>query len=117
MESRKELVDRAIAFENPERIPIVFWNCDQTEGDVMLYHLSLGQAGDGDPSVNAWNWSVNEWGYRLESMDDGTMGHPTKPFWMELPKPDRVQVPACVKPNGCWRPKTFSSVWRPLPPG
>lgn len=94
MESRKELVDRAITFKNPKRMPIVFWNRDQTDGDVMLYHLSLGQEGDGDPSVNAWNWSVNEWGYRLEQMSDGTMGHPTEPFWTELLPLDRVRIPA-----------------------
>jgi len=77
MTPRKTLVQRAIAFQQPERIPIVFWNRDQTEGDVMLYHLSLGQPGDG--SGNQWDWMVNEWGYRLEKMDDGTMGHPVHP--------------------------------------
>ena len=96
MESRKELVDRAIAFQSPQRIPIVVWNRDQQEGDVMLYHLSLGQDGDGDPSVNAWNWSVNEWGYRLSRLSDGTMGHPTKPFWTELPPLDRLGFHRCA---------------------
>ena len=57
---RKELVWRAIEFRRLNRVPIVFWNCDQTEGDVILYHLSLGAPGEG--SVNAWYWSVNEWG-------------------------------------------------------
>ena len=38
---RKTLVDQAIRFENPERIPIVFWNCDQTEGDVLFRLLHL----------------------------------------------------------------------------
>jgi hypothetical protein len=93
MLSRKELVDRAIAFGRPERVPIVFWNRDQTEGDVMLYHLSLGQPGDGDPLANAWDWSTNEWGYHLESMDDGTMGHPVEPYWPELPAADQIAVP------------------------
>ena len=91
--SRKEMVDRAIEFRRPERVPVVFWNRDQTEGDVMLYHLSLGQPGDGDPLVNAWDWSTNEWGYRLESLDDGTMGHPTVAFWQELPAAEEVSVP------------------------
>ena len=81
MVSRKERVDRAIRFDRPDRVPIVFWNRDQDEGDVLLYHLSLGQPGDGDPSANAWDWSTNEWGYRLESLDDGTMGHPTEALW------------------------------------
>ena len=91
--SRKEVVDRAIAFDRPEHVPIVFWNRDQTAGDVMLYHLSLGWPGDGDPSVNAWDWSTNEWGYRLESMDDGTMGHPVVPVWCELPARGEVTAP------------------------
>lgn len=92
-ETSKLLVDRAIAFQNPDRVPIVFWNRDETEGDVMLYHLSLGHECSGDPSVNAWNWSVNEWGYRLEQMSDGTMGHPTKPLWSELPSLDAIRIP------------------------
>ncbi len=71
MISRQEIVDRAITFRSPPRIPIWFVNCDQTEGDVMVYHLSLNREdGSGD----------NEWGYRLESMNDGTMGHPVAPF-------------------------------------
>jgi len=93
MESRKALVDRAITFGRPERVPIVFWNRDQAEGDVMLYHLSLGCVGDGDPSAGAWDWSRNEWGYRLESRDDGTMGYPADPFWSDLPEPRDVQAP------------------------
>lgn len=91
--SHKELVDRAIEFRCPERVPVVFWNRDQTDGDVMLYHLSLGQPGEGDPLVNAWDWSTNEWGYRLESLGDGTMGHPTAAFWPELPAAEDVRVP------------------------
>ena len=94
MDSRKETVDRAITFGDPRRVPIVFWNREQTQGDVMLYHLSLGRPGDGDVLANAWDWSINEWGYRLESLDDGTMGHPIEAFWGELPSVQQVDVPA-----------------------
>ena len=94
MTSRKSLVDRAIRFECPERIPIVFWNRDQTEGDLLLYHLSRGVPGDGHALANVWDWSTNEWGYRLESMADGTMGHPTQAVWPDLPSVDEVRVPA-----------------------
>ncbi len=93
MVSRKETVDRAISFAHPRSVPIVFWNRDQLAGDVTLYHLSLGEPGDGDSMANAWDWSTNEWGYRLDSMDDGTMGHPTEALWVELPESDRVCVP------------------------
>jgi uroporphyrinogen decarboxylase len=89
--SRKELVDQAIHFGSPQRVPIVFWNRDQAEGDLMLYHLALGAPGDGSP--NTWNWSENEWGYRLESLGDGTMGHPVAPFYAEMPPPGAIRVP------------------------
>jgi hypothetical protein len=49
--TRKQRVLDAIEFRAPERVPVVFWNCNQDEGDVMVYHLSLGVPGDG--SVNA----------------------------------------------------------------
>lgn len=89
--SRNDRVRRAIAFRSPDRVPIVFWNRDQAEGDVLLYHLSLGVPGEG--TVNAWDWSTNEWGYRLEKRGDGTMGHPVEPRYRELPRPGQLQVP------------------------
>jgi uroporphyrinogen decarboxylase len=90
--SRKEVVEAAIGFRSPARVPVVFWNRDQTEGDVLLYHLALGAPGDGTP--NAWDWSENEWGYRLESLGDGTMGHPVRAFYPELPAAEAIRVPA-----------------------
>ncbi len=92
MTTRRELVGQAISFRSPARVPLVFWNRDQEEGDLLLYHLSLGAPGEGTP--NAWDWSLNEWGYRLVSLGDGTMGHPQEPFYPELPPPDAIQVPA-----------------------
>ena len=88
----QERVRRAIEFRRPDRVPVVFWNRDQTEGDVMLYHLALGAPGDG--SVNAWDWSLNEWGYRLVKSGDGTMGHPVEPVYNELPRAGELRVPA-----------------------
>jgi len=87
-----ERVCRAIEFRRPDRVPVIFWNRDQTAGDILLYHLSLGAPGDG--SVNAWDWSVNEWGYRLEKLGDGTMGHPVAAVYRELPRPAEFRVPA-----------------------
>ena len=106
MDSRKETVDRAITFDGPERVPIVFWNRAQDAGDVMLYHLSLGMPGDGDALANVWDWSTNEWGYRLDSLGDGTMGHPTEAFWAELPSVREVRVPPSLDSarRSCGRP-------------
>ena len=89
--SRKELVDQAITFRSSGRVPVVFWNRDQAAGDILLYHLSLGIPGDGTPNV--WNWSTNEWGYRLVSLGDGTMGHPVEPFYPKMPAPEAIRVP------------------------
>jgi hypothetical protein len=89
--TRKQRVRQAIEFQCPDQIPVVFWNRDQADGDLLLYHLSLGAPGDG--SANAWDWSVNEWGYRLEKRGDGTMGHPVEPHYRELPSPAEIRVP------------------------
>ena len=45
MTSAPSVVRQAIRFENPERIPIWYVNCDQTEGDAIVYHLSLDKQG------------------------------------------------------------------------
>lgn len=90
--SRADRVRRAIEFRRPDRVPVVFWNRDQTEGDLLLYHLALGAPGEG--SVNAWDWSLNEWGYRLVKLGDGTMGHPTEAVYREQPRGPEIRVPA-----------------------
>jgi hypothetical protein len=86
-----ECVRRAIEFQHPDRVPILFWNRDQTAGDVLLYHLALGVPGDG--SANAWDWAVNEWGYHLLKSGDGTMGHPRDPVYRELTNAAALRVP------------------------
>ncbi len=40
----------------------------------MLYHCRWAP-GDGS-AQHPQDWSTNEWGYRLEKLGDGTMGHP-----------------------------------------
>ena len=107
---------RAIEMRGPDRIPIVFWNRDQTRGDVMLYHLSLGMPGDG--SVNAWDWSVNEWGYVLEKLGDGTMGHPVAPVYRELaPRRGDPRAGPAGRGADVGRARLRPGLRRPLPPG
>jgi len=90
--SRKEVVEQAITFRSPDRVPIVYWNCDQTAGDLMLYNLALGKPDDGTP--NAWDWRENEWGYVMETTGDGTMGHTLEPLYPELPGAGELRVPS-----------------------
>ena len=74
----KELVNKAIRFARPDRIPILFKDRDlqtTTDGDIMLFDLSIIQD------------NVSEWGYRWHRMDDGTMGQPEEPIirtWDDL---------------------------------
>lgn len=93
MSSRHEIVEQAIRFRGPERVPVVFWNRDQTDGDVLLYHLALGTSDSGCATSNLWEWQTNEWGYCLESVGDGTIGHPTQPYYPDLPTPGQVHAP------------------------
>ncbi len=79
----------AIQFRSPQRVPVVYWNCDQTAGDVMLYHLGLNRQ-DGDESVS-------EWGYRLKTLDDGTMGHPTTAHLHDWAAVDDFSPPPLAK--------------------
>jgi uroporphyrinogen decarboxylase len=84
MSTRKTIVEQAINFQHPPRIPLWFVNCDQTEGDVMVYHLGLEKpGGNGD----------HEWGYHLEKLDDGTMGHPTAPHLPDWPTAENFTAP------------------------
>lgn len=86
MVCRAELVRQAIHFGSPERVPIWFVNCDQTEGDAIVYHLSLDKPGEE-------NRGTNEWGYRLERLEDGTMGHPTRIALADWQTAARLQPP------------------------
>jgi len=73
--TRCELVQAAIAFQGPERVPIWFFNKDHLEGDILLYDLCYGENG------------LNEWGYHFLQLDDGTMGQPDEavfPTWESM---------------------------------
>lgn len=65
----KELVKKAVAFDNPERIPLLYNNRDIPESD-MLY-LGFNPAADFVPSRSG----ETEWGFIWETKD-GTMGQP-----------------------------------------
>jgi uroporphyrinogen decarboxylase len=91
MANRKDTVVQAISFRSPERVPVVFWNKDHHQGDIMVYPLSLGL--DAKTGSGPFGWSVNEWGYRLESHDDGTMGYPLHPVYDRLPGPGEAAPP------------------------
>lgn len=72
----RERVRRAITFDQPDRVPVVFWNRDHERGDILLHDFT--RQADGR----------SEWGYQLESLGDGTMGQPRHPViavWDDFP--------------------------------
>jgi len=98
MNSRKSLVRRAITFACPGRVPIWFVNCDQAEGDVMVYHMALDKPGEPGTS---------EWGYRLEKLGDGTIGHPVRAPLPDWPSAEGFGPPDLRETERMARRETF----------
>lgn len=65
--TRKDRVQRAIQFKNPDQIPVYHFNFNQTRGEILAFGLSMGEN------------NCSEWGFKWEKMDDGTMGQPGAP--------------------------------------
>jgi hypothetical protein len=82
MTPRCDLVKKAIRFQSPERIPILFLNRDQFEGDILMRGMGLDLDGQ------------NEWGYHLENLGDGTMGQPKNPILADWAALDTYRFPA-----------------------
>lgn len=106
---RRETVTRAIEFNHPDRVPVAFFNRDFEDGDILMYYFGLHEE-DGR----------SEWGYRWESLDDGTMGQPEAaviPTWEdyknfkmpELKPAERLKGAAefMKKSEGYYRLATF----------
>lgn len=82
--TKKELVIKAIEFKCPDRIPIWHFNRDHEEGDILKFQLFLTK----DDGL------TNEWGYKWESLGDGTVGQPEKPVISSLSELKDFQYPA-----------------------
>lgn len=65
MGTRKQIVVQAITFAGPERVPVLYWNRDREQGDIMVHSLTLGEPSS--HQEGPFGWALNEWVYRLES--------------------------------------------------
>ncbi len=63
--SRKDRVKKAIRFKSPDSIPILFFNKDKEQSDIILIDVVRHFAGD--------NRDTSEWGFKWNRNDD-TMG-------------------------------------------
>jgi uroporphyrinogen decarboxylase len=64
---RRERVKRTVHFNNPDRVPILFFNRDLDQSDVVLIDVVQHFGGEGRDR--------SEWGFEWERKD-GTMGQP-----------------------------------------
>jgi len=80
----RERVIAAIEFKKPDRLPVWLINKDQKQGDVLWYDFRIPQASGGQVAQGN---ILSEFGYVWRTLNDGTMGHPTKPVigdWSQL---------------------------------
>jgi len=84
MLTRKALVDYAIAFKNPERVPLWVDGDNIGLSDVLTYDLSLPDLSDPTKS---------EWGFRRARRPDGNWIIPTEPTLAEWKQVDIYKAP------------------------
>jgi hypothetical protein len=83
------LVQRAINFEHPSRIPVWFWNQDKERSDIHSFELFPYKA----------DVRKSEWGYEWEDLDDGTIGQPKEPVIPEWDDFDSYIFPHADRPD------------------
>ena len=87
--TRRELVQRAISFDRPSRVPVWYWNADRERSDIHSFELF--------PYKGEVNRS--EWGYVWENLGDGTIGQPKKPVIPTWEHFEDFEVPAVDRPG------------------
>ena len=84
---KRKCVFSAIEFRNPGRVPILAWNKDQTDGDILSYELF---------PFHGVNIEKSEWGYVWKNLGDGTIGYVEEPI---IPTWDRLEKYVFPNPN------------------
>ena len=82
--SRREQVQKAISMQNPDHVPILYFNGDKSEADAIFIDVIRHFTGD--------NGDLSEWGFTWERFDE-TMGHPTEPLLKSWDDLDKIQIP------------------------
>jgi uroporphyrinogen decarboxylase len=79
-----ERVSRAVSFNSPDRVPLLYFNKDQDQSDLIAVDVVDHYGGlDRDQS---------EWGFTWDRMDD-TMGQPTAPILSSLDDVSSLHIP------------------------
>jgi hypothetical protein len=75
---RRERVNRALKFQRPDRVPMLIFNHEPRNGDILICNTLTLEDEQG----------TSEWGVKFKSLEDGTMGQMTAPplaVWDNLP--------------------------------
>ena len=81
----RERVKRAITFEEPDRVPMLFFNEGKEHSDIVLVDIQEHFTGA--------NRDVSEWGFEWERVD-GTMGQPREALIKDWPQLAALKAPA-----------------------
>ncbi len=84
MSVRKTIVDQAITFQHPPRIPVWVDGDKLRYSDILTYDLSMAQKE---------NSHLSEWGFRRFKTASGDWGVPSEPFLAEWSQVDAYQAP------------------------
>jgi len=85
-----ERVKRAVHFEKPDRAPILLYNRDFEQSDIIITEVVTHWGGE--------NRDVSEWGFTWEKLD-GTMGQPKEPLMKSWDEPGCLRVPDASDPT------------------
>ncbi len=80
----RERVKRAINMQRPDHIPILFFNKDQEQSDIILIDVERHFIGE--------NKDISEWGFKWERLDK-TMGMPKDALIDNIDEVDKYVVP------------------------
>lgn len=84
MDSRKETVKKAITFNDPAYVPILFFNRDKDQSDIIMIDVVRHFEGKGGLE--------SEWGFVWERNDE-TMGQPKEPLLTVGQSADSLRIP------------------------
>lgn len=88
--NRKENVLRTIHFNGPEYVPVLFFNKDREQSDIVVVDVVHHFTG---PDEN-----ISEWGFRWHKLD-GTMGQPDRELVKNPEKLEGLAVPDPASPE------------------
>ena len=80
----KERVKKAMRFGCPDRVPMLYFNCDKELSDILLLRVGMNFMGEHE--------DTSEWGFTWERLDK-TMGQPNSQVLTDWSMLDEFQTP------------------------